>query len=176
MNHRSTRLHLHTLPEWIDPSAFIAANATVIGEVHVGKQSTILFGAVIRGDSTPIWIGQRTNVQDLACLHGDPGFPVRLGDGVTIGHSAVVHGAEIHNDVLVGIRAVVLNGAQIGRHSIIGAGALIPEGKIIPPRSLVLGIPGKIVREVTEADIAMIEHAAQHYVEAGQQYLAQIIP
>jgi len=166
-------LDLEFHPEWIDPTAFVASNATVIGEVHVGSQAIILFGAVVRGDSTPIWIGQRTNVQDLACLHGDPGFPCRLGNGVTIGHGAIVHGAEVEDDVLIGIRAIVLNGAKIGRHSIIGAGALIPEGKVIPPGSLVLGVPGRVVREITADDIAKIEHAANHYVAAGIQYASR---
>jgi carbonic anhydrase/acetyltransferase-like protein (isoleucine patch superfamily) len=176
MSDESRVLNLGFHPEWIDPTAFVASNATVIGEVHVGRQSTILFGAVVRGDSTPIWIGERTNVQDLACLHGDPGFPCRLGNGVTIGHGAIVHGADVEDDVLIGIRAIVLNGAKIGRHSIIGAGALVAEGKVIPPRSLVLGVPGKIVRELTAEDIAKIEHAANHYVTAGIQYASQAKP
>ena len=168
----SAPLSLHLKSEWIDPTAYVAENATVIGEVHVASHATILFGAVVRGDSAPIWIGECTNVQDLACLHGDPGFPCRLGNRVTIGHGAIVHGAEIEDDVLIGIRAVVLNGAKIGRHSIVGAGAVIPEGKIIPPRSLVLGVPGRVVRETTAEDIDMIRHAANHYVEAGKQYRA----
>jgi carbonic anhydrase/acetyltransferase-like protein (isoleucine patch superfamily) len=156
----------------IDQSAFVAPNATIIGNVRIGRESTILFGAVIRGDSEAITIGNQSNVQDLCCLHCDPGFPCRLGNRVTVGHGAIVHGAEIEDDVLIGIRAVVMNGAKIGRDSIIGAGALVPEGKVIPPRSVVLGVPGKIVREATEADMAYIRHAAQHYVEAGKQYLA----
>ncbi len=166
-------LTLHSNPQWIHESAFVASNATIIGEVHIGCRSTVLFGAVVRGDSSPIWIGDETNVQDLACLHGDPGFPCRLGNRVTIGHGAIVHGAIVEDDVLIGIRAVVLNGARIGRHSIIGAGAVVPEGKAIPPRSLVLGLPGKIAREITDEDILMIEHAAKHYVEAGIQYRAK---
>ena len=169
----STALCIHFHPEWIDPTAFVAKNATVIGEVHIASHATILFGAVVRGDSVPIWIGESSNVQDLACLHGDPGFPCRIGNRVTVGHGAIVHGAEIEDDVLIGIRAVVLNGAKIGKHSIIGAGAVVPEGKVIPPRSLVLGVPGRIVREITADDIRLIEHAAQHYVEAGKQYLAK---
>lgn len=173
MSDESKTLNLEFHPEWIDSTAFVASNATIIGEVHVGGRSTILFGAVVRGDSTPIWIGDRTNIQDLACLHGDPGFPCRLGNGVTIGHGAIVHGAEVEDDVLIGIRAILLNGAKIGRHSIIGAGALVPEGKVIPPRSLVLGVPGKIVRELTSEDIAKIEHAANHYVAASIQYASR---
>jgi 6-phosphogluconolactonase len=159
--------------EQIDPSAYIAPNATVFGKVRIGRESTVLFHAVIRGDCEEICIGQRSNVQDLACLHADPGFPCRLGDEVTLGHGAIVHGATIEDRVLIGIRAVVLNGAKIGRESIIGAGAVVPEGKTIPPRSLVLGVPGKVVRELTAEDIAYIEHAAQHYVVAGRQYRRQ---
>jgi carbonic anhydrase/acetyltransferase-like protein (isoleucine patch superfamily) len=154
----------------IEDSAFVAPNATIIGNVRIGREATILFGSVIRGDSEAISIGNQSNVQDLCCLHCDPGFPCRLGNRVTIGHGAIVHGAEIEDDVLIGIRAVVMNGAKIGRESIIGAGALVAEGKVIPPRSVVLGVPGKVVREATEADLRYIRHAAQHYVEAGKQY------
>lgn len=158
----------------IAASAFIASNATLIGRVHVGEESTILFQAVVRGDSEAIIIGDRTNVQDLACLHADPGFPCRLGNRVTIGHGAIVHGATVEDDVLIGIRSVILNGAKIGRNSIVGAGAVVTEGKVIPPRSLVLGVPGKVVREITDEDIAAIEHAANHYVEANRQYRTQV--
>ncbi len=128
-------------PAWIAPSAYIADNATIVGEVHVGDDASILHGAVVRGDSVAVWIGKGTNVQDLAVLHGDPGYPCRLGDRVTVGHGAIVHGAEVEDDCLIGIRAIVLNGAKIGKHSIIGAGSLVAEGKTIPPRSLVLGVP-----------------------------------
>jgi carbonic anhydrase/acetyltransferase-like protein (isoleucine patch superfamily) len=166
------QLSLHVAPDAIDQSAFVAANATVIGSVRIGRESTILFGAVVRGDSASITIGQQSNVQDLACLHADPGFPCQIGNRVTIGHGAIVHGAEVEDDVLIGIRATVLNGAKIGRYCIIGAGALIPEGKTIPPRSVVMGMPGKVVREATDEDLAYIEKAAQHYVSTGQQYRA----
>ena len=160
----------------ISSSAFIAPNATIIGNVRIGRETTVLFGAVIRGDSEAISIGDQSNVQDLCCLHCDPGFPCRLGNRVTVGHGAIVHGAVIEDDVLIGIRAVVMNGARIGRDSIVGAGALVSEGKVIPPRSVVLGVPGKVIREATEADMAYIRHAAQHYVEAGKQYLAHRKP
>lgn len=163
-------MDIQSHPELIDESAFVADNATVLGQVTIGANSTILFGAVLRGDSAPIRIGSRTNVQDLACLHADPDLPCILGDRVTVGHGAIVHGAEIEDDVLIGIRAVVLNGARIGKHSIIGAGALIPEGKVIPPRSLVMGIPGKIIRQIEDEDIDRIHHAAQHYVKAGKLF------
>lgn len=149
---------------------FIAKNATVFGDVQIGSESSILFNAVVRGDTSAIRIGERTNVQDLCCIHADPGFPCEIGSDVTIGHRAVVHGAKIANHVLIGIGAIVLNGASIGEWSVVAAGALVPEGKVIPPRSLVMGVPGKVVREVTEADIEMIRHAAEHYVELSREY------
>ncbi len=157
-------------PQWIDPTAWIAPTATVLGEVHLGPQSSVWFGAVIRGDVEAIHIGAQTNIQDLACLHADPGKPCRLGSRITMGHKAIVHGATVEDECLIGIGAIVLNDAQIGQHSIIGAGAVVTEGKVIPPRSLVLGMPGKVVREITDADLQRILHGYQHYVAAAEQY------
>ncbi len=151
--------------------SFIAKNASVFGDVEIGRKSSILFHAVVRGDTSTIRIGDRTNVQDLCCIHADPGFPCEIGSDVTIGHRAVVHGAKVADHVLIGIGAIVLNGAMIGEWSVIAAGALVPEGKVIPPRSLVMGVPGKVVREVTDVDIQMIQHAAEHYVELSRAYL-----
>jgi carbonic anhydrase/acetyltransferase-like protein (isoleucine patch superfamily) len=159
--------------ELVGRNSFIAPNATVRGDVAIGEKSTILFGAVIRGDIERIEIGDCTNIQDLACLHADPGYPCRIGDRVTVGHGAIVHGATVESDCLIGIRATILNGAVIGRGSIVAAGALVTEGKVIPPNSLVMGIPAKIVRESGEREHAMIERGWQHYVEKGQQYMAQ---
>lgn len=153
--------------EHIEPSVWIADNATVIGRVAIDEQSSVWFGAVIRGDTEWIRIGKRSNVQDLACLHADEGVPCTIGDDTTIGHAAVVHGATVGNHCLIGIRAVVLNGATIGEHSIIAAGAVVLERQVIPPRSLVAGVPARILREVTDADIARIHHAADHYVAAS---------
>lgn len=163
-------LNVHRQPEWIDPSAWIAPTATVLGEVHMGPRSSVWFGAVIRGDVEAIRIGEETNVQDLACLHADPGLPCTLGNRVTMGHQAIVHGATVEDECLIGIGAIVLNGAHIGKHSIIGAGAVVTEGKLIPPRSLVLGMPGKVIREITDADLERILHGYQHYVAAAAQY------
>ena len=163
-------LNVERHPEWIDPTAWIADTATVLGEVHLGARSSVWFGAVIRGDVEAIRIGEETNVQDLACLHADVGLPCSLGSRVTMGHQAIVHGATVEDECLIGIGAMVLNGAHIGKHSIIGAGALVPEGKVIPPRSLVLGMPGKIVREITAADLERILRGYQHYVEAAEKY------
>ena len=157
-------------PELIDRDCFVADNATLRGEVFIGSQACVLFGAVIRGDVAPVRIGANSNIQDLCCLHSDPGYPCTIGERVTVGHGAIIHGATVENDCLIGIRAVILNGAVIGTGSIIAAGALVPEGKVIPPNSLVMGMPGKVVRETNEADAVMIQHGWQHYVEASQRY------
>ncbi len=168
----STLLNIASRPELIASSAWLAATATVLGEVHIGERSSIWFGAVLRGDVAAIRIGDDTNIQDLACLHADPDKPCTLGNRITMGHQAIVHGATIEDECLIGIGAIVLNDAHIGKHSIIGAGALVTEGKVIPPRSLVLGMPGKIVREVTDEDLERIEHGFRHYVAAAAQYKA----
>ena len=157
-------------PELIDATAYVAPTAVVRGVVRIAREASIWFGAVVRGDTAPIEIGQRTNVQDLAVLHADPDMPCRLGDDVTIGHAAVVHGATVESGVMIGIRAVVLNGAHIGRGSIIGAGAVVTEGTTIPPGSLAVGVPARVIRPVAERDQERIRHAAQHYVAAASRY------
>lgn len=157
-------------PELVDPTAFIAAGAVVLGNVTIGAQSSIWFNAVARGDAEAIRIGRETNVQDLSMLHADPGFPCVLGDRVTVGHSAIVHGAVIEDDVLVGMGAVVMNGARIGTGSLIAVRALVLEGMQIPPRSVVMGSPGKVVRQITDRDRELIRHAAEHYVAAAAEY------
>ncbi|MEQ1826681.1 MAG: gamma carbonic anhydrase family protein [Pirellula sp.] len=158
-------------PDLIDPTAFVAANATVRGQVHIGPEACVLFGAVIRGDIEPIRIGAQSNIQDLCCLHADHGLPCTIGQRVTVGHGAIVHGATVEDECLIGLRAVILNGAVIGSGSIIAAGALVPEGKVIPPNSLVMGIPGKVVRATSEHDLAMIQHGWKHYVETSRCYM-----
>jgi carbonic anhydrase/acetyltransferase-like protein (isoleucine patch superfamily) len=145
----------------------VATNATVLGNVVVGPRSSIWFGAVIRGDREAIAIGADCNIQDLCVLHADPGSPCRLGDRITVGHGAVVHGASVADDALIGIRAVVLNNASIGARSIIGAGAVIPEGTCIPPDVLVLGVPGKVIRSLTDEDRQRAQRAAANYVSAA---------
>jgi carbonic anhydrase/acetyltransferase-like protein (isoleucine patch superfamily) len=162
--------NLRFRPELVDPSAWIAPTATLRGEVRVGALASIWFGAVIRGDAAPIHIGEGSNVQDLCCLHADPGFPCQIGQRVTIGHGAIVHGATVENDALIGIGATVLNGAIIGSGSIVGAGALVPEGKVIPPGSLAVGVPAKVIRTLTEEDRERIAHAASHYIELSRRY------
>lgn len=157
-------------PELVAKDAWIAPTATVVGHVELGRQVSVWFGAVIRGDVEPVRIGAGSNVQDLCCLHADPGLPCTLGERVTVGHGAIVHGAHIEDEVLIGMGAIILNGARIGKHSIVGAGAVVTEGKQIPPRSLVLGTPGKVVRELTNEDVQKILKGAQHYIDAAEQY------
>lgn len=155
------------------PQAWVAPGAILTAHVELGKHASIWFGAVLRGDVEPIVIGEESNIQDLCCLHADPGFPCVIGKRVTVGHRAIVHGAIIADEVLVGMGAIILNGANIGSHSIIGAGALIPEGKVIPPRSLVVGIPAKVTRQVTDEEVAKLLRTAQRYVDASQRYRTQ---
>jgi carbonic anhydrase/acetyltransferase-like protein (isoleucine patch superfamily) len=160
--------------ELIGEDCFIAPTATVRGNVRIGKSSTVLFGAVVRGDADRIEIGEYSNVQDLVCIHADPGIPCIIGDRVTIGHGAIVHGATVESDCLIGLRATILNGAVIGKGSVIAAGALVTEGKIIPPNSLVMGMPAKVVREASEREAWMIDRGWKHYVEIGSRYRQQL--
>jgi carbonic anhydrase/acetyltransferase-like protein (isoleucine patch superfamily) len=157
----------------IDPSAFIAPNATLLGQVTVGPEASIWFGVVIRADLAPITLGRATNIQDNSVLHVDAGKPVILGDHVTVGHRAIVHGATVESRALIGMGSIILNGAVIGAESVIGAGALVTERAVIPPRSLVLGVPGKVVRSVTEKELAYITHASSAYVEYARRYRAE---
>jgi carbonic anhydrase/acetyltransferase-like protein (isoleucine patch superfamily) len=156
--------------ELTDPSAFIAPGAVVLGDVTIGAESSVWFNAVIRGDTEAVRIGRQTNVQDGCILHADPGLPCTLGDRVTLGHGAIVHGASIEDEVLIGMGAIVLNGARIGKGSIVAAGALVPEGAEIPPHSVVMGAPAKVKRETTAEDRERIRHAAEHYVQEAKLY------
>lgn len=150
---------------------FIADTARVFGRVKLGDQVSIWFGAVLRGDGDDIVVGDRSNVQENAVIHVDPGFPVNIGAECIIGHGAIVHGASLANNVLVGINATVLNGASIGEYSIVGAGALVPEGAVIPPYSLVLGVPGKVVKQISLEQREKIKKNAETYVALGKVYL-----
>lgn len=143
---------------------FVADNAAVIGSVLLGHNASVWFGATVRGDNEPITIGAGSNVQDGSVLHTDEGIPLTIGEHVTIGHQAMLHGCTIGDNSLIGIQAIVLNRAVIGRNCIIGANALIPEGKIIPDGSLVVGSPGRVVRQLGEEEITMLHHAAEHYI------------
>lgn len=155
---------------------FIADNATVIGAVILEQNVSIWFNVVIRGDNDPIHIGEGSNIQDGTVLHTDHGFPLTIGQHVTVGHQAMLHGCEIGDNSLIGINAVVLNGAKIGKNCIIGANALIPEGKVIPDNSMVMGSPGKVVRELTDKNVALIKLSALHYVENFKRYKAHLEP
>ena len=154
----------------ISDSALVVPTATVLGDVEIGEGSSVWYQAVIRGDTESIQIGDFTNVQDLCLIHADKGKPCRIGNGVTLGHAAIVHGATVEDNVMIGIRATVLNEAVIGEGSLIASGALVPEKAVIPPHSVVMGIPGKVVRQTTASDRSRIEYAANHYVEAAKQF------
>ncbi len=160
--------------ELVGADCFIAPTATVRGHVTMGHSCTVLFGAVLRGDADTIQIGECTNLQDLVCVHADPGVPCSIGDRVTVGHGAIVHGATVESDCLIGLRATILNGAVIGRGSVIAAGALVTEGTIVPPNSLVMGMPAKVVREAGEREQSMIERGWKHYVDVGREYREQL--
>lgn len=155
---------------------WIAPSAAVIGNVTLAEGVGVWFGAVLRGDNEPIVVGRDTNLQEHTVLHTDPGFPLAIGAGCTIGHRAIVHGCTIGDNVLVGMGATVINGANVGDDCLIGAGALIPEGRVIPPGSLVVGIPGHVVRPLTAAEIAGNRASAEHYVAAWRRYAAGLGP
>lgn len=157
----------------VHESAFVAPGTTVLGDVEIGEDASIWYGTVVRGDVERIRVGARTNVQDNSVLHADAGFPCVLGEGVTVGHRCIVHGAEVGDHALVGMGAIVMNGAKVGSESLIGAGALIPEGMEIPPRSLVIGFPGKVRRELTDAEVAALHESAAHYVANGKAHKAR---
>ncbi|MBI1308122.1 MAG: gamma carbonic anhydrase family protein [Bacteroidetes bacterium] len=156
----------------VDDTSFVADNARVIGQVTLLEESSVWFGAVLRGDTEPIVVGKGSNIQDNAVIHTDPGFPVVIGRDCIVGHSAIVHGAFLENNVLIGMNATVLNGARIGEYSIIGANALVTSGKEIPPYSVVMGVPGKIVGTVDADGKIRIEENARVYRERAKEYLA----
>lgn len=151
---------------------WIAPNATVVGDVTLKSGASIWFGAIVRGDNDPIVIGENTNIQDGSVLHSDPGEPLIIGANVTVGHMAMLHSCEIGDGTLIGIGAVALGRAVIGRNCLIGANALITEGKVIPDGSLVMGQPGKVVRTLEPGQIAALEASAEHYVQNWKRYVA----
>jgi carbonic anhydrase/acetyltransferase-like protein (isoleucine patch superfamily) len=154
---------------------FVADNATLIGQVVLHHQASVWFNVVIRADNDCITIGEDSNVQDGTVMHTDQGIPLTVGRGVTIGHKAMIHGCTIGDYSLIGINAVILNRAQIGRYCIIGANALIPEGKVIPDGSLVMGTPGKVVRQINDEDKQHLHRAATHYVDNFRRYQATLV-
>ena len=160
----------------IEGEVYVADSAAVIGSVVLMDKSSVWFNAVVRGDTDEIVIGEETNIQDGAVVHTDPGIKVRLGRGVTVGHQAMVHGCEIGDYSLVGINAVVLNHAVIGRFCTIGANALVPEGKVIPDYSVVVGTPAKILRQIEPDQTASLKASADGYVKRAQVYLTSLHP
>lgn len=153
---------------------WVADNATVIGRVIAGRNVSIWFNTVLRGDNDPITIGENTNIQDGSVLHTDEGVPLTIGRDVTIGHKVMLHGCTIGDGSLIGINAVVLNHAVIGKGCIIGANTLIPEGKVIPDRSLVVGSPGRIIRTLTDEDAEKLLASAAHYVDNARRYKSDL--
>jgi carbonic anhydrase/acetyltransferase-like protein (isoleucine patch superfamily) len=158
----------------LDATAYVADGAQVIGDVVLGPDTSVWFNAVLRGDTERITIGAGSNIQDGAILHADPGFPCTVGTGVVTGHGAILHGCQIGDHCLIGMGAVILNGARIGAESIVGAGALVAEGKAFPPRSLLLGTPARVVRQVTDEDLEGITAGARHYQERARIYRTQL--
>lgn len=167
---------LGTLAPTLHQDSFIAPGAHVIGNVTLKAQSSVWFNVVIRGDMDGITVGERSNVQDGSVLHTDTGIALTIGTGVTVGHKAMLHGCTIGDFSLIGINAVVLNGAKIGKYCIIGANALITENMEIPDYSLVVGAPGKVIRQLDVSVEAKLEASAAHYVANAQNYAKQLIP
>lgn len=149
----------------IDPSAWLAPNATIIGDVTIGPDASVYYGCVLRGDIAPITIGARTNVQDGTVFHLDADAPCTVGDDVTIGHMALVHGSHVGNGALIGMRSVLLSHSVVGEGALVAAGAVVLEHQEIPARSLAAGVPAKVRRELTDAQVAEFLHSAEHYVE-----------
>ncbi len=164
------------IPELRGEQHFIAANASVIGLVILENNVSVWFNAVLRGDNEPIHIGANSNIQDGAVLHTDPGAPLTIAENVTVGHQATLHGCTIGAGSLIGIKAVILNHSIIGRNCLIGANTLITEGKVIPDNSLVMGSPGKVVRTLTETEIAALHANSKHYVDLMARYRSGLAP
>lgn len=158
----------------IAPTAWVADSATVLGRVQMGAHSSVWFGAVLRGDNDRITLGERVNVQDGSVLHTDHGFPLTLGNDVSIGHLVMLHGCSIGEGSLIGIHATVLNGAKIGRNCLVGAGSVVTEGKEFPDNSLILGSPARVVRELSPEQAARVRMGAAHYVENAVRHREQM--
>ena len=158
----------------IDPSAWVAESANLIGKVTIGANATVWYGVTIRGDNERITIGADSNVQEGTVMHTDMGYPLTIGSGVSIGHQAMLHGCTIGDGALIGIQAVVMNGAVIGRGCLVGAGALVTEGKHFPDNSLIIGSPAKAVRTLAEPDLAKLRENVDGYVQRGRRYRAEL--
>ena len=163
----------HAAPS-LDPSAWAAPSADLIGDVRLGERASVWFGAIIRADNTPILVGEDSNIQDGAIGHSDPGFPLTIGARVTVGHQAILHGCTIADDVLIGMGAKILNGAIIESECLIGAGALVTEGKTFPPGSLIVGVPARVLRPLTDGEKQALRVSAAHYAEKAARYAAEL--
>ena len=155
-------------------AAFVAANATVLGDVVLGQDSSVWYGAVLRGDEDALVLDEGCNVQDNAVVHCDAGFPVHLGKNVTVGHCALVHGCTVGDGSLIGMHATLLNHCVVGKNCIIGAGALVPEGMVIPDNSVAVGVPARVIKQVSAAQVEANLHNAAHYVEHGKLHAEQM--
>ena len=169
-----TLYRLGDLSPQLGAGAWVAPSADLIGDVRLGARASVWFGAVIRADNTPIVIGEDSNVQDGAVGHSDPGVPLTIGARVTIGHQAILHGCTIADDCLVGMGARILNGAMIESECIVGAGALVTEGKSFPSGSLIVGVPARAVRELSDQERQMLRASAAHYAEKAARYAAEL--
>jgi carbonic anhydrase/acetyltransferase-like protein (isoleucine patch superfamily) len=158
----------------VHPSAYVAESATVIGRVKLEANTTVWSNVTIRGDNDQITIGENSNIQESAVLHTDPGFLLTLGRGVTVGHQVMLHGCTVGDGSLIGIQAVVLNGARIGRRCIVAAGAVVTEGKEFPDASLILGAPARVVKALTPQQLEGLAHNAAHYVENARRYRGEL--
>jgi len=156
----------------VHPDAFVAPSAVLVGHIIVEAGASVWFHAALRAEDEPVTIREGSNVQDGCVAHTDPGYPVAVGRGATVGHRAVLHGCTIDDGALIGMGAVVLNGARVGAEALVGSGAVVPEGASVPPRTLFLGVPGRVVRDLTDADLARVRAGAAHYVERAQLYRA----
>ncbi len=160
----------------IHPTAFVAPTAAVMGDVELGEEASVWYGAVLRGDTDRIQVGARTNLQDGTIIHVDEGVPCRVGERVGVGHRVILHGCTVEDDCLIGMGSIILNGAVVGRGSFVGAGALIPEGMVVPPGMLVMGMPARIVRAVDERLAARIAQTWSHYVAQAQRHRSGSFP
>jgi len=159
----------------MDSQSWVAPNAMVIGDVRLAKNTSIWWNATLRGDNDPISIGENSNIQDGSVLHTDEGVPLTVGRDVTVGHLVMLHGCTIGDGSLIGIGSVLLNHCVVGRNSIVGAHTLIPEGKVFPERSLIVGSPGKVVRQLSDEEVARLAHSAAHYVANWQRYHRELV-
>lgn len=156
----------------VDAAAWVAPNATLIGQVRIHPRASVFYGAVLRGDRDLIELGEGSNLQDNVTVHGDPGAPTIVGRGVSVGHNAMLHGCVIEDDCLIGMSSTVLSGAIIGRESLVAAGAVVLEGTIVPPRSLVAGVPAKVRRELTDDEVAGNRRNAETYLMLAAEHAA----